>query len=80
MIALTSIESVTLDVADPAAAQRGVVWAPDGTIWKVAISAKKDVGPATRRTATSPVKPALYRRRALAKVVGTHVLMCPHAK
>ncbi|RSN55043.1 hypothetical protein DMH01_32375 [Amycolatopsis sp. WAC 04182] len=59
MIALTSIESVTLDVADPTAAQRGVVRAPDGT---------------------SPVKPALYRRRALAKVVGTHVLMCPHAK
>ena len=27
----------------------GVVCAPDGTIWKVATSAKKDTGPATRR-------------------------------
>ncbi|XHM89218.1 glyoxalase [Peterkaempfera sp. SMS 1(5)a] len=27
----------------------GVVQAPDGTIWKVATSAKKDTGPATRR-------------------------------
>ncbi|WP_371530606.1 glyoxalase [Streptomyces sp. NBC_01283] len=27
----------------------GVVRAPDGTIWKVATSAKKDTGPATRR-------------------------------
>src|SRR5207247_2569244 len=26
----------------------GVVQAPDGTIWKVATSAKKDTGPATR--------------------------------
>jgi len=114
VIDMTSIESVTLDVADPAAAERfyaeafgldghirvraseapttgfrgftlsltvsqpsivnslvdsaldagatslkpavkslwgygGVVRAPDGTIWKVATSAKKDTGPATRR-------------------------------
>ncbi|MCD0484316.1 glyoxalase [Streptacidiphilus sp. ASG 303] len=87
----------------------GVVRAPDGTIWKVATSAKKDTGPATRRidevvlllgvadvaasrrfyvdrglavaksfgrvytefaAGSSPVKLALYRRRALAKDVG----------
>ncbi|WP_405392971.1 glyoxalase [Streptomyces sp. NBC_01102] len=87
----------------------GVVQAPDGTIWKVATSAKKDAGPATRKideivlllgaadviaskryylgqglavaksfgrvyvefeAGTSPVKLALYRRRALAKDVG----------
>ncbi|MFI6038509.1 glyoxalase [Streptomyces sp. NPDC051315] len=87
----------------------GVVQAPDGTIWKVATSAKKDTGPATRdideivlllgvadvaaskrfylgrglavaksfgrvyvefAAGSSPVKPALYRRRALAKDVG----------
>jgi hypothetical protein len=87
----------------------GVVQAPDGTIWKVATSAKKDTGPATRTfdelvlligvadvkaskqfyvdrglavaksfgskyvqfdTATSPVKLALYGRRALAKDAG----------
>ena len=87
----------------------GVVQAPDGTIWKVATSAKKDTGPATRQfddfvlllgvadmtaskqfyvdhglavgksfgrkyvefaTAPSPVKLALYGRRALAKDAG----------
>ena len=87
----------------------GVVQAPDGTIWKVAKSAKKDTGPATRQfddivlllgaadvaasrrfyvdhglvvtksfgrkyvefaAASSPVKLALYGRRALAKDVG----------
>jgi len=87
----------------------GVVQAPDGTIWKVATSAKKDTGPATGRidgivlllgvedivatkrfyvergltvaksfsrmyvefdAGTSPVKLALYRRRALAKDAG----------
>ena len=87
----------------------GVVQAPDGTIWKVATSAKKDIGPATRRideivlllgvadvvaskrfyvdqglavaksfgrmyvefaAGSSPVKLALYRRRALARDVG----------
>ena len=86
----------------------GVVQAPDGTIWKVATSAKKDTGPApggsTRSyllvgaadvaaskrfyvdrglavtsfgrkyvefaTASSPVKLALYGRRALAKDAG----------
>ncbi|GII41315.1 glyoxalase [Planotetraspora phitsanulokensis] len=87
----------------------GVVQAPDGTIWKVATSAKKNTGPATRRideivlllgaadvaaskkfyvdqglavaksfgrmyvefaTGSSPVKLALYRRRALAKDAG----------
>ncbi|CCH28521.1 VOC family protein [Actinosynnema sp. NPDC047251] len=87
----------------------GVVQAPDGTIWKIATSAKKDTGPATREinsivlllgvadfvaskrfyveqgftvaksfgrmyaefaTETSPVKLALYRRRALAKDAG----------
>jgi predicted lactoylglutathione lyase len=87
----------------------GVVQAPDGTIWKVATSAKKDTGPATRHvddivlllgvtdvaaskrfyldrgltvaksfgrmyvefaTGSSPVKLALYRRRALAKDAG----------
>jgi len=54
---MTSIESVTLEVADPAAATPmkpvtksfwgygGVVRAPDGTIWKVATSAKKDTDP-----------------------------------
>ncbi|MGJ6967271.1 glyoxalase [Streptosporangium sp. G11] len=90
----------------------GVVQAPDGTIWKVATSAKKDTGPAGRRfdeivlllgaadvaaskrfyvdrglvvarsfgrkyvefaTASSPVKLALYGRRALAKDVGVPV-------
>ncbi|WP_067124812.1 glyoxalase [Microtetraspora malaysiensis] len=87
----------------------GVVQAPDGTIWKVATSAKKDTGPATRQideivlllgaadvaasrrfyvdrglavaksfgrkyvefaTGSSPVKLALYGRRALAKDAG----------
>lgn len=87
----------------------GVVRAPDGTIWKVATSAKKDTGPATRHidaivlllgvadvaeskrfyvdkglavaksfgrmyvefaAESSPVKLALYRRRALAKDAG----------
>ena len=87
----------------------GVVQAPDGTIWKIATSAKKDTGPATRKiddivlllgatdvaaskqfyldrgltvaksfgrmyvefaTGSSPVKLALYRRRALAKDAG----------
>ncbi|WP_189214114.1 glyoxalase [Actinokineospora fastidiosa] len=87
----------------------GVLQAPDGTIWKVATSAKKDTGPTTRRiddfvlllgvadvaaskrfyvdhglvvarsfgrmyvefdAGTSPVKLALYRRRALAKDAG----------
>jgi predicted lactoylglutathione lyase len=87
----------------------GVVRAPDGTIWKVATSAKKDTGPATRQideivlllgvadvaaskrfyvdrglavaksfgrkyvefaTPSSPVKLALYERRALAKDAG----------
>lgn len=88
----------------------GVVQAPDGTIWKVATSAKRDRGPATRRIdeivlllgvadvaaskrfyvergltvaksfgrtyvefadgESSPVKLALYRRRALAKDLG----------
>lgn len=87
----------------------GVVQAPDGTIWKVATSEKKDTGPASRQfdemvlllgatdvaaskrfyvdrglvvaksfgrkyvefaTASSPVKLALYGRRALAKNVG----------
>ena len=87
----------------------GVVRAPDGTIWKVATSAKKDTGPATRQidqivlllgvadmaaskrfyvdrglavaksfgrkyvefaTPSSPVKLALYGRRALAQDAG----------
>ena len=87
----------------------GVVRAPDGTIWKVATSSKKDTGPATRQiddivlllgvadvaaskrfyvdrgltvarsfgrkyvefaTPSSPVKLALYGRRALAKDAG----------
>ncbi|WP_328490789.1 glyoxalase [Streptomyces zaomyceticus] len=88
----------------------GVIQAPDGTIWKIATSAKKDTGPATRHIdevvlligvenvkttkdfytgqgltvarsfgskyaeftpgPTSPVKLALYKRRALAKDLG----------
>jgi predicted lactoylglutathione lyase len=87
----------------------GVVQAPDGTIWKIATSEKKNTGPATREidqivlllgvadlaaskrfyvdhglavaksfgpmyvefaTPSSPVKLALYRRRALAKDAG----------
>jgi predicted lactoylglutathione lyase len=87
----------------------GVVQAPDGTIWKVATSAKKDTAPASRQigqivlllgvadvaaskrfyadhglavaksfgrkyvafaTPSSPVKLALYGRRALAKDAG----------
>ncbi|MFJ6676560.1 glyoxalase [Actinosynnema sp. NPDC091369] len=87
----------------------GVVQAPDGTTWKIATSAKKDSGPATREVdevvlllgvadvaasrkfyvgrglavgksfgrvyvefaaGSSPIKLALYRRRALAKDVG----------
>ncbi|MFC1436089.1 glyoxalase [Streptacidiphilus sp. N1-3] len=87
----------------------GVVQAPDGTIWKVATSAKKDTGPAAREidqlvlllgasdvaatkrfyldrgltvaksfgrkyvefdSGSSPVKLALYGRRAAAKDVG----------
>ncbi|MFJ5638009.1 glyoxalase [Streptomyces goshikiensis] len=87
-----------------------VVQAPDGTIWKIATSAKKDTGPATREIdevvlligveavkatkqfyadrgltvaksvggkyvefapgQSSPVKLALYKRRALAKDLG----------
>jgi hypothetical protein len=87
----------------------GVVRAPDGTIWKVATSAKKDTGPATRQidqivlllgvanvaaskrfyvdrglavaksfgpkyvefaASSSPLKLALYGRRAVAKDAG----------
>jgi catechol 2,3-dioxygenase-like lactoylglutathione lyase family enzyme len=87
----------------------GVVQAPDGAIWKVATSARKDTGPATREideivlllgatdvaasrrfyvergltvarsfgrkyvefdASASPVKLALYGRRALAKAAG----------
>jgi hypothetical protein len=85
----------------------GVVQAPDGTIWKVATSSKKNTGPASRQIDeivlllgaediaaskrfytdrglavkssfgrayvefdTTPVKLALYRRRALAKDAG----------
>ncbi len=87
----------------------GVVQAPDGTIWKVATSSKKETGPATRQvddvvlllgvadvkaskqfyvdcglavaksfgskcvefdTAGSPIKLALYSRRAAAKDAG----------
>jgi predicted lactoylglutathione lyase len=87
----------------------GVVGAPDGTIWKVATSSKKNTGPVTRQideivlllgvedvaaskrfyvdhglavarsfgrryvefaTPSTPVKLALYRRRALAKDAG----------
>ncbi|MEV6400919.1 glyoxalase [Streptomyces sp. NPDC051907] len=87
----------------------GSVQAPDGTIWKIATSAKKDTGPATRAideivlllgvadvtaskrfyvdrglavgksfgskyvefaAESSPVKLALYKRRALAKDAG----------
>jgi predicted lactoylglutathione lyase len=87
----------------------GVIQAPDGTIWKVATSSKKNTGPATRQidelvlllgvadvaaskrfyvdrglavarsfgrkyvefaTGSSPVKLALYGRRALAKDAG----------
>jgi predicted lactoylglutathione lyase len=87
----------------------GVVQAPDGAIWKIATSAKKDTGPANRQideivlllgvadlaaskrfyvgrgltvgksfgpmyaefaTPGSPVKLALYRRKALAKDAG----------
>jgi predicted lactoylglutathione lyase len=87
----------------------GVVQAPDGTIWKIATSEKKDTGPATRQvdqivlllgvadvaatkqfyaahglavaksfgrkyvefdTGSSPIKLALYGRRALAKDAG----------
>jgi len=87
----------------------GVVQAPDGTVWKVATSAKKDTGPASRQidqivillgatdvaaskrfyvdhglavaksfgrkyvefdTASSPIKLALYGRRALLKDAG----------
>jgi catechol 2,3-dioxygenase-like lactoylglutathione lyase family enzyme len=77
---MTSLDAITLEVADLAAAERfyanafglgsrlrlrasqepatgfrgfslwgygGVVQAPDGTIWKVATSAKKNTGPAT---------------------------------
>ncbi|WP_055602016.1 hypothetical protein [Streptomyces aureus] len=91
----------------------GVVEAPDGTIWKIATSAKKDTGPATREIDevvlligvedvkatrefyvgrglavaksfggkyaefapghSSPVKLALYKRRALAKDLGVPV-------
>ncbi|WP_338697572.1 glyoxalase [Streptomyces sp. Q6] len=91
----------------------GVVQAPDGTIWKLATSAKKDAGPATREIGelvlllgvedvkatkqfyveqgltvgrsfgskyvefaaeeSSPVKLALYKRRALAKDAGVPV-------
>ncbi|MDG4857626.1 VOC family protein [Streptomyces sp. T-3] len=92
----------------------GVVQAPDGSIWKVATSAKKDTGPATRdiddmvlllgcadvaetkkfyvehgltvaksfgrkyvefasAPGSSPVKLALYGRRALAKDVGVPI-------
>ncbi|MGW7333411.1 glyoxalase [Streptomyces sp. NPDC054840] len=88
----------------------GVVRTPDGTIWKIATSAKKDTGPATREIdevvllmgvedvkatkqfyigrgltvaksfggkyaefapgQSSPIKLALYKRRALAKDLG----------
>ncbi|MGN6678533.1 MAG: glyoxalase, partial [Streptosporangiaceae bacterium] len=87
----------------------GVVQAPDGTIWKIATSSKKDTGPATREidqivlllgatdvaaskrfyvdhgldvaksfgrkyvefaSPSSPIKLALYGRRALSKDAG----------
>ncbi|MEU4356105.1 glyoxalase [Streptomyces virginiae] len=91
----------------------GIVQAPDGTIWKIATSARKDTGPATREidevvlligvedvkatkqfyvargltvgksfggkyaeftaAGSSPVKLALYKRRALAKDLGVPV-------
>ncbi|WUO68487.1 glyoxalase [Streptomyces zaomyceticus] len=111
---VTSAVSAGATVLKPAAKSLwgygGVVQAPDGTIWKIATSAKKDTGPATRdidevvlligvenvkatkdfytsRGLTvaksfggkyaeftpghsSPVKLALYKRRALAKDLG----------
>jgi len=59
--AMTSIESVILEVSDPVVAdafysaafglgdQVCLLHAQDGTIWKVATSSKKDTGPATRQ-------------------------------
>lgn len=107
--ALAAGATVLKPVAKSMWGHGGVVQAPDGTIWKVATSAKKDTGRATGRidgvvlllgvadvaaskrfyvergftvaksfgrvyaefaTADSPVKLALYRRRALAKDAG----------
>jgi uncharacterized glyoxalase superfamily protein PhnB len=51
----------------------GVVQSPDGTIWTVASSAKKDTGRYGRRYVefdTDPIKLTRLKRRALAKVAG----------
>jgi hypothetical protein len=59
---MTSIESVTLEgggatplkpVAKSFWGYGGVVQAPDGAIWTVATSSKKDTGPATRQRSTT---------------------------
>jgi hypothetical protein len=54
---MATIEFVTIEVADTTAADGGVVQAPDGTIWTVASSAKKDSGPVTRQVDEQPVSP-----------------------
>ena len=57
---MTSLESVTLEMPDPTASNASLtaafgvvtrvgVRAPDGAIWKVATSSKRDTGPATRQ-------------------------------
>ncbi|WP_290052691.1 glyoxalase [Amycolatopsis solani] len=108
----TALEAGATTLKAPAKSMWGygaVVQAPDGTIWKIATSAKKNTGPATREfgqvvlllgvadvaaskqfyvdhgftvgksfgrmyvefdTGSSPVKLALYRRKALAKDAG----------
>ncbi|UOX89346.1 glyoxalase [Amycolatopsis sp. FBCC-B4732] len=108
----TALEAGATTLKAPAKSMWGygaVVQAPDGTIWKIATSAKKNTGPATREfgpvvlllgvadvaaskkfysdhgfpvgksfgrmyvefdTGESPVKLALYRRKALAKDAG----------
>ncbi|RSD14230.1 VOC family protein [Amycolatopsis eburnea] len=107
----TALEAGATTLKAPAKSMWGygaVVRSPDGTIWKIATSAKKNTGPATREfgqvvlllgvadvaaskkfyadhgftvgksfgrmyvefESTSPVKLALYRRKALAKDAG----------
>ncbi|MEV6975162.1 glyoxalase [Kitasatospora sp. NPDC093806] len=111
--ALTAGATVLKPAAKSLWGYSGVVQAPDGTIWKIATSAKKDTGPATHEIddivlligvddvkatkqfyvdrgltvaksfggkyaefatgQASPVKLALYKRRALAKDLGVPV-------
>jgi len=46
--------TLSLVVSQPATVDELIVAAPDGTIWKVATSSKKNTGPAARQTEDMP--------------------------